>query len=808
MRRTYVPPNGPRDADIVLVGEQPGKQEVMRKKPFVGPAGKELDYCLQAAGIVRSACYLTNVIKDLDKPLADYIKHSRSTSVSPEANQYIEELRNELESVRPNVVVAVGNVALYALTSRWGIMSWRGSVLESTLIPGLKVIPTVHPATVIPPKFQYLNRRLIIFDLIRARNESAYPDIRRKPRRLLTSPSYEDAMGFLTKCHAMGKAGSIINFDIEVYNNEVSCISFAPNENESMSIPFIGPSGAYFDVGQEVEIWKKIGEILEDRGVIKLNQNIGFDAYVLLWQLGIKTHNMRDTMVCQKIILPDYPAGLDFITTTHTDIPYYKGEGKKWFKIGGTWETLWKYNAMDSIACQAAYPKQLEEIKQQGNETTVKRQTDIIEPLVFMMFRGIKVDVNGLRKAKDELDSEVELLQTELNDAAGVNLNFNSPKQLSWYFYTHLGHKPYLKKGKITTDDTALVRLARKGVREAALVKRLRHLKKLSGTYLNIDKISPDGRIRCSYNPAGTKTGRLSSSENIFGEGMNLQNWPHELLRYLVPDDGYVAYNVDLSQAENRIVAYVGRIERMIQAFENEEDVHRLTAGLIFNKPPSEVSAEDGSCPLGDGSHSERFYGKKSNHSLNYDLGYKKFALILEIPEREAKWLVERYHAIYPEVRNNYHAYIRAQLSKNRTVVNLMGRKRLFLDRWGDALFKDAYAQIPQSTVADIINERGLTFMYEIPEVVLVMQVHDAVAFQISLEVPWHRHAEILLAIKRSLEVPLQIHGTEFVIPADFEMSTNFGHGGIEMKHTKFPTNPSELADMLEWNWRRLEQSR
>ena len=142
---------------------------------------------------------------------------------------------------------------------------------------------------------------------------------------------------------------------------------------------------------------------------------------------------------------------------------------------------------------------------------------------------------------------------------------------------------------------------------------------------------------------------------------MNLQNWPHSMLRYLIADEGHIYYSFDLSQFENRIVAYVGNIKQMIEAFETGIDVHSLTAALIFGKPINEVSRKDGSCPLGDGQHSERFWGKKANHGLNYDLGYKSFALYYELPEREAKAIVERYHQAYPGVRQTFHAEVRKQ---------------------------------------------------------------------------------------------------------------------------------------------------
>ena len=372
MKKTYVPPSGSREAPIIIVGEQPGKKEIMRRKPFIGPAGMELDKCLQAAGIARSDCYLTNVIKDLDYPLSHYISRSRGgiTTVSPEGELYLKELADELRQCKGFVIVALGNIALHALTHRWGITNWRGSVVKSVLVPEKKVVPTFHPATVIPPKRQYLNERLIIFDLNRALANSQFKEIRAQKMDVRIAPSYLDIINFLDRCFMEGMKGALINFDIEVYNSEISCISFSYNETTSMSIPFIDNDGDYLDVEQEVEVWKLIGNILEDESIIKLNQNIGFDMNELLKHVGIKTHNVRDTMVCQKILYPDYPAGLDFITTMFTDIPYYKGEGKQWFKIGGEWRKLWHYNGIDSLSCPIAYPKQVAEVKSQFSKAT------------------------------------------------------------------------------------------------------------------------------------------------------------------------------------------------------------------------------------------------------------------------------------------------------------------------------------------------------------------------------------------------------------------------------------------------------
>jgi DNA polymerase I - 3'-5' exonuclease and polymerase domains len=291
---------------------------------------------------------------------------------------------------------------------------------------------------------------------------------------------------------------------------------------------------------QEANVWKKIAELLENPNIIKRGQNLTFDCSILLSKMGIKVRNIVDTMVAQKVIMPDYPVRLDFITSIFTDIPYYKDDGKKWFKIGGAWQTFWHYNGLDAIATGASYPGQIEEANRQNNLQTIERQTKIIEPLVYMSQRGVKVDIKGLEEHRDKMTERLGVVAEELSSIVGRPVfvdkehlaqstkpdNFlllSSPQQLSQYFYGDLGHKAYLKRGRITTDETALVRLARKGVKEAVLIKEVRSLSKLISTYANIDKISDDGRLHCSYNPVGTKTGRLSSSEDIFGKGMNMQ---------------------------------------------------------------------------------------------------------------------------------------------------------------------------------------------------------------------------------------------------------------------------------------------
>lgn len=221
----------------------------------------------------------------------------------------------------------------------------------------------------------------------------------------------------------------------------------------------------------------------------------------------------------------------------------------------------------------------------------------------------------------------------------------------------------------------------------------------------------------------------------------------------------------DLSQAENRIVAYVANEKTMIEAFESGVDIHKKTASLILDKPIEEITTEE-----------RKHVGKPSNHGLNYDLGYRNFGLLHMIPETRAKWIVERYHQSYPGVRL-WHETVRSKLRSDRILTNLMGRNRKFFGRMDDSLYKEGYAFIPQSTVADIINEMGILFIWEgddFDEIILLNQVHDSIVF----ETPYlnkERCYSQLLRIKKSLETRLVVRNREFVIPAELKIGLRLG---------------------------------
>ena len=341
-------------------------------------------------------------------------------------------------------------------------------------------------------------------------------------------------------------------------------------------------------------------------------------------------------------------------------------------------------------------------------------------------------------------------------------------------------------------------------------VQRLVHCER-RGVGLNSSKRHPskeDDIVRTSAKVGESSQTRAARNKR--------QNWPHSVQSFLMVDDGYVGFAIDLGQAENRIVAYYGNIVNMINAFEQGWDVHSLTAtGIWPDLTWQQIKAEDEekiACKLGNGTHTRRYFGKRSNHALNYDLGYRAYALQLEIPEKESKMIYDGYHNLYPGVKNTFHRKVRDQLRSGRVVTNLLGRKTPFLGKLDNNLFKEAYACIPQGTVGDIINSRGLTYIYENPDlfapVELLNQVHDEIVFQIPG--PWHpdhpcsweQIAFMITMIKNSLEVPLQASGREFTIPADVTVFKRFKCGS----DPKFSEDLDTFAFNIEKAWDKCDE--
>jgi len=494
---------------------------------------------------------------------------------------------------------------------------------------------------------------------------------------------------------------------------------------------------------------------------------------------------------------------------------------------------LLEYNALDS-ACTLQIKEQFWPDLADGFLPAYDLTLDLFPVLTFLQTRGIKVDMQALIHTRDEIITTAAAKQEELNAIVGRELNVNSSAQCQQYFYVELGIPPYYNEGKVTVDDLALQRLSRgtakrPGLRQARLVQDIRGLQKLHGTYLNIE-FDSDERMRCSYNPRGTKFGRLSSSKTIFGTGTNNQNLPQEFKRFLVSDPGYIFWEVDKRQAEWIVVAYLSGDANMLSAIERGDDIHAHTASLIFgvdkdvvvlenkligmNRDPEIISNLRGSDPIlakycenFPRNMSGRQCGKKSNHSFDYDEGPNQWALINETEISEGKRVHSLYHQVYPGIRTWWQS-IQRELQRDRSLVNCFGRKCRFMGSWDHDLFKAAYAFKPQSTVVDSLNQ-GMVKIYDSDELCaptganidILAQVHDSILMQIPISVvkDRERFERIRELVYDYVSPELTYSSRSFKIATDSKIGFNWqGASKTNPLGMREVTEYSEIVSLLE----------
>ncbi len=834
-REIVVPPKGSPQAKIVIVCEAPGVEEGRKLDPLAGRGGLLLKKLLLQAGIAMTDTYITHVIK-VCPPKNELKPFFFKGKFTEKGELWVKVLKEELEGTTANVIVAVGAVALAALCFSDSILKWRGSMVESTLLPGRKVIPTINPNSALR---QYIQRYYITTDLIRSLYQSNFPEIRRPKRNLIINPSCEQALQWFDKHKDLKR----VCIDIEISGQlQVSCISFCYHVGESMSIPVM-----HYTLQEELVIWKRIAEIIGDPEIMMVGQNIAFDLFFILFRYHIIPRGfIGDTMIAHNIMYPDFNKGLDFLCSVYTDEPYYKGEGKEW-KVVKDWEMFWRYNAKDTDTTLEIWEILEPRMKAGGYWPTYLRTEKLHYPLFFMMFRGMHADPEGIKEVKESLVDKIIQLQNEIDEIVkkkdinrtvrnvdtdtGTNgyLNVNSPKQLQEYFYGFLGIKPYLHKKKPTCNDKALQRLAkgtatRAGLREASLIQQLVGLKKFRGTYLGME-FDSDSRFRCTFNPRGTIFGRLSSSKTIFHTGMNMQNLDPRFKGFLKADPGYALIEMDKVQAEWVATAYISGDPQMIRVVESGVDSHASTAQLITGMPidiileehkllkhasnPDEIQEIRKKFALADErvleeyrkaifiprSMSLRQCGKKSNHAFDYGMGPTEFALQNETSNQDALQAYNGYHRAY-RLRAWFQT-IQYELGKNRTLYNCYGRKIKLLGPWDDPLYQQAYSFKPQSTVGDLTNDMVYD-IYHSPDpavqlIELLGNIHDSVLFQIPLSAGVEKIMEAIYKVKVIAEPTLKYNNREFIIQTDIKIGPDWGN----MKELSLE-KPDEIQLTLE----------
>lgn len=526
---------------------------------------------------------------------------------------------------------------------------------------------------------------------------------------------------------------------LDVYTAELVGMSFAYTAGEAYYIPV--PDN--FDQAQLIV--NEFRSVFENENIVKIGQNIKYDLAVLKrYHVEIKG-KLFDTMVAHFLIQPEMRHNMNVLAETYLNYSPVSIEtliGKK-----GKDQLSMRDVAMEEIKEYAAEDAditlQLKNVfEPMLNDTHTKKLFEEIEiPLIpvlaDMEAEGIALDKNALKELSAELQKDILVIDTEIQQLAGTPFNISSPKQVGEILFEVLKivEKPKkTKTGQYATGEEILVKL--EGKHE--IVRKIldyRELVKLKNTYVDTlpELMNPlTARIHTSYNQVVAVTGRLSS------DNPNLQNIPirtergREIRKAFIPrNENYVLLSADYSQIELRIIAELSKDAGMIEAFRSGQDIHRATAAKVYNVSLEEVTPD------------MRRNAKMVNFGIIYGISAFGLSERLNIPRKEAAAIIENYFDKYPRIK----AYMDESINEAREkgyVETIMGRRRYLRDINSSNHTVRGYAErnainAPiQGSAADMIKMAMIHIHHEFRnrnfKSKMLLQVHDELVFDVSID--------------------------------------------------------------------------
>jgi DNA polymerase I len=533
-----------------------------------------------------------------------------------------------------------------------------------------------------------------------------------------------------------------ISFDTETTNIDATQadlvgLSFAFSEHEGYYVPVPAEKTAAQAVVNDFKY------VFENKDIIKIGQNIKYDAIVLR-SYGVQVEGILfDTMLAHYLLEPELRHNMNYMAETllgYAPIEIDTLIGAKG-KNQGNMRDVAPEKVKDYAAEDADITLQLKNVlapKLKEYDELEKIfydfETPLVRVLAAMEAEGIRIDGQFLEQYAEILQAKIEILEKKVIEQAGVNFNVASPKQVGGILFDIM-KIPYkggkTKSGQYSTDEDVMSELA-KTYPIAADILAYRGVSKLKSTYVDAlpKMINPrTGRVHSNFNQALTATGRLSSNNP------NLQNIPiktpegSEVRKAFVPrDENHVLISADYSQIELRLIAEISNDESMIEAFQSGNDFHRATAAKIYNVDFDAVTAE------------QRRNAKTVNFSITYGAGAQNLSQQLGIPRAEAKVLVDAYREQFKGLRN-YMVQVVEKAREDGYVKTLLGRRRYLRDIDSrNALARTNAERMAintpiQGTAADMIKIAMVNIYNALKnnnlQTKLVLQVHDELVFDV-----------------------------------------------------------------------------
>lgn len=518
---------------------------------------------------------------------------------------------------------------------------------------------------------------------------------------------------------------------------EIVGYSFAFSEDEAYYIPVRGPHGDRFlDPAATLETLRPI---LENPEIGKVGQNLKYDMIVLR-SAGVALQGLAfDTIVASYLLdAGERNHGLDDLAKRYLNhdtirISELIGKGKSQKRMDEVpVAEVSNYAAEDALLPLRLRPLLIERLAEAGLDTLyTELELPLVEVLAELEYQGVQVDVERLDDIRVRLAEKIDTLVGEIYELAGHEFNIASPKQLQKVLFDELGLTPGKKtKSGPSTDAGVLEQLAD----VHPLPKKIlayRSVAKLKSTYVDAlpEMIFPrTGRVHTSFNQVVTATGRLSSSDP------NLQNIPvrteegREIRSAFVPSEpDWLLLAADYSQVELRVLAHFCQDERLIEAFDRDEDIHARVAGQIHDVGLDEVTSE------------MRREAKAVNFGVIYGQSAFGLAKQLGIDKTAAAEFIESYFQQYPGIEEFLHAAL-AECGKNGYVSTLLGRRRAIRGVRDGVLGqlnlaeRTAINTIIQGSAADLIKRAMIAvhdrLRRERSTARMLLQIHDELIFE------------------------------------------------------------------------------
>ncbi|MBI5878995.1 MAG: DNA polymerase I [Chloroflexi bacterium] len=515
-----------------------------------------------------------------------------------------------------------------------------------------------------------------------------------------------------------------------------------------------------------------LGPVFADPKIKKYGHNINFDALVLA-EAGLPLDGIAyDTMVAAFLIDPGSrqlglkALGFNRLGREMTEITTLIGKGKEQITIGAVpISQVATYACDDANVTYALVNRLTPDLKARNAwELFTTLEMPLVPVLIAMERAGVTLDTAYLAAMKDELEKRLDQIQRDIYRSVGHEFNLNSTQQLGKVLFEELqldaSGSRKTKQGGYSTAVEVLEQL--RGAHAVVdLLLEYRQLDKLQSTYVEALPVlvsQKDGRLHTSYNQTGAVTGRISSSDP------NLQNIPirtelgRKVRRAFIAPKGHKLIKADYSQVELRILAHMSRDPRLLEAFQNQEDVHIATAAAIFGVPVGEVTKN------------MRAIAKTTNYAIVYGISAFGLAAQTDLSQKEADQFIRSYFEKYPGVKQ----YLDDTKEKARTigyVETLLGRRRYFPElqsRAGNYNMRAAAERMAinapvQGTSADIMKIAMLRIADALAKRKLksrmILQVHDELVF----EAP-DKEVKAVAALAREimsgayeLDVPLEV---------------------------------------------------